>query len=217
MPAAADDLVIRVVWNVGPLGLAVAGEPELGDLLVALMVEASGQVHSAVAVSQSRVLSRRWDPVLVGHDGQLRVEGLSLLHSLDVGLQTSGQLLGELVSWDVVTGVGNEELWCVIIVIANCLHDLEVRLLPGPVKFSVVNLGQSIFELLVHARIVVEAGQLSSSASSLRTEEPSERELARRGTGQVWHKRQRPFVLADSRVLVSAEHGRISSELTLVR
>ena len=44
-------------------------------------------------------------------------KALSLLHSLNVGLQTARQLLDELVPWDVIGRLRNEQLWAIILIV----------------------------------------------------------------------------------------------------
>ena len=95
------------------------------------MVLPADQVAVVVYAAESGVLARSGDPALAVDGRDLGVEGLALLHPLDVGLQTASQALCELVPRNVVGGLRLELLGSVVIIALWRLQDLDVGLLPA--------------------------------------------------------------------------------------
>ena len=94
------DLFVRSKVHILPARhVIVRSVVEFGDLAVCVVVLATDEEGSPVAVGEGRVFSRSWQPfVAFDRDlGQLSVERLPFLHPLHVGLQAPRQLLRELV------------------------------------------------------------------------------------------------------------------------
>ena len=143
-------------------------QDHLSNFFVRIVVKASNQVAAPVAEGQSRVLARSRNPILMGRGCQLSVEGFSLLHALDIGLQTSGQLLCQLVPWNVVTWIGSEQLRAIAVVLLWRVNVLQFKLMPNLLELSLIQFPERIVEDEVHIVWSVGLEEAPSSGGVLR-------------------------------------------------
>ena len=107
---------------------SVLARHQHGHLVVAAVILAAHKVAVVVYASHGGSFAGRRYPPLDLHGLQLGVEGVPLLHALDVGLETAGQALSQLVTRDVVTRSCFELLRLVIIEGLTWLQNLDFHL-----------------------------------------------------------------------------------------
>ena len=109
-----DSLVARV-RNTLPNNSVAADDLRTDNLLADIVVQASHQVHTVAHCGQSGTLSRSWEPLGLLRDLHINSEAFTLLHALDVGLESSDKLIHKLVPGDVLSWVGMELLILLLI------------------------------------------------------------------------------------------------------
>lgn len=115
MAASALKLLVGGKRHIVPLDRVIV-QDHLSHLFVSIVIQASKKVASPVAEGHGRVLSWRWNPVLMGCYAKFCIEGFSLLHSLYIGLQTSSKLFSQLIPWNFITRISCEQLWTIAII-----------------------------------------------------------------------------------------------------
>lgn len=130
VPVPALDAVGRAEFQVLPVR-PVRARHQFCYLGVAFVVLSADQVAVVVDAAEGGVFSGCWYPALAGNRTDIGVEGLTLLHALDVGLKTASQTLCELVPRYIVRWLRLELLRSVMIVALRRLQNLDVGLLPA--------------------------------------------------------------------------------------
>ncbi|MGB1967836.1 MAG: hypothetical protein ACPHOJ_05885 [Litorivicinaceae bacterium] len=92
MAVATNDAIDGAVVQVFPCG-TIRARHQPGDLIIALVILPTYQVTIVVHAGERGVFPWCRDPTLRVDGSDLGVEGLSLLHTLHVGLETASQAL----------------------------------------------------------------------------------------------------------------------------
>jgi len=139
------------ILPIGPIGT----RRQHGNFIVTLMILSTNQVAIIVNGANGRVLTRCRRPTFTTDSLYLRIERLSLLHSLYISLQATSQALSELIPWDVIWRRGLELLWFIEIIFLVCLQDFDCWLLSFG-SGGAPNLFKSIVKLILknHLRSV---------------------------------------------------------------
>ena len=122
------DAVCRAEIQILPVR-SVGARHKTRNFVIAFMILTTDQVAVIIYTAQSWVLPGSWNPALCANRTDLCVEWLSLLHSLDVGLETTSQALCEFVSRDIVWRCRFELLRLIVIVSILWFQNLNIRLL----------------------------------------------------------------------------------------
>lgn len=110
--ASTGYFVVGLILDICPLVIVIM-KLELSNFFIGVVVETTKKVAAAIAEGEGGVLSGCWVPVLNRNRQHFSVEGLLLLHTLDIGLETSSQLLSQLVVRNIITRNSSEQLWSI--------------------------------------------------------------------------------------------------------
>ena len=103
---------------------AVSNDFTLDYIFACVKVESTYHVQSVTASGKSRTFSRCRHPFGIYHISYINSEALSLLHPLDVILETPDKFISELVLWYIVSWTCCESL--IIILLACFIILVEV-------------------------------------------------------------------------------------------
>ena len=147
MPTSSIDGLSSIVIHVFPLGFVVFNffviktlDFELGNFFVCFIIETAKKITSIVHVVEAWAFSWSWLPTVNRKFNDCYIKTIPLLHSLDVGLQSSRQLFNKFISGDVISGLGNEKLWAIFFIAWAWFDYFVQRLYSITFKFSWVEI-----------------------------------------------------------------------------
>ena len=88
-----------------------------------------------------------WAPSTYWHFDNSYIKAFSLLHPLDIGLKSPSKPLDQLVPWNIICWLSNEQFWPIIILIRRWLNHLDILSEPGFTELSLVQLFYCRFEV----------------------------------------------------------------------
>lgn len=142
-----------------------AVDRELGDLAIRVEIQATQEVAAIVDRRDRCAFSGRWLPIMKLLFDDCDEKALPLLHTLDVGLQTSRQFLYEFVPRYVVSWLGDEQLGPVVIVVRAGVDQLNIGHGTTLLELTLVNLidgeSEELFGVILHQNWVVSVDATS--------------------------------------------------------
>ena len=148
------DALLRIVVNVFPLWFVVfdvirfeTSNSDLSNFFVCIVIETTKKISSMVDSGKWCTFSWSWLPIINWHFDDGYIETFSLLHSLDVSLETSSQFFNEFVSRDVIGRLSNEKFWAIIIFVRAWIDHLNIILNSAFVQLSIVQLMNGVSEI----------------------------------------------------------------------
>lgn len=145
MTLSSLNLLSTVILDVLPFRLCVldivahqASQIKLCYLSIGIEVQTSKQIGPVINAGQGSTFSGSRLPVKNWHFYNGYIKTLPLLHSLNIGLETTSQFFNELVSRNIISWLSNEKFRAFIILVTWGLNNFDIVLGPVSIQFSLI-------------------------------------------------------------------------------